>query len=581
MFQIEWGLFYLNETNNLSNFLFKDRSLINNHSKRMLLSWSEHCLECAPPLCYQNCTKYLIRNDSKCRNLKFGMVPLKNDCSYFDYGVLIEFRDWAKIETLITGIYLSKVLYCNFDRLNAFNLRLIDIIYKFLPKSLTKKRRLNGAYYFLREKLLSVISKSSGNSKCELVIVCYSFDISNVNYIIECGNFKNSIILKPGINSTSVSLNVNIGSLVRFFPENNINSKIFIYDLSIIKPLKKSLYSDKVKCVVWDLDNTLWKGIFLDHGKSVQLREEIKNTIIRLDELGILNSISSKNNFEDVRCFLEENNLWHYFLVPKINWQPKSLNIRQIAKELNIGLDSILFVDDNPFERSEVTNSLPEVEVVDEYYFPVGVNNNRFNVVVTEESKKRRELYKIEFYRKDIATNFNDDIISFLFECNLQMVIAHPQSLEDRNRAMELIQRTNQLNLSNKRYDEEEFNLLLQDQKANNFVFRVHDRFGDYGVVGFISFHNCSNIVHINDLVVSCRVVQKLIEKSLIAFVIDYLSLNKDSKIIAHYNKSSKNGPILLTLKEIGFKELTEAELVLKISDFDSKILPVNYVFKN
>lgn len=579
MFQVEWGFSYQKQIDQVSSVLLNNKTNLDRDTKRMLLSWSEHCLECAPPLCYQNCSKYLKRSDGKCRNLKYGMIAVKNDASYFGYGVLIEFRDWAKIESLITGIYITRNYYRFFELLNHKILKFINLIYKFIPTIIAKKRRVNGIYYFIREKFLKVItSKNSISYNCNVILECFSFDPFEVNYIVESGVSKTSIVIKPGYNYTITNLKVSNGMLIKLFPENNINSKIFIYDLGITKSLTE--YQNKVKCVVWDLDNTLWNGIFLEKDGDVEIRQEIKDTILKLDSLGILNSISSKNSFEYVQEILKEKGLWEYFLVPKINWNSKSTNIRDIAKELNIGLDTILFVDDNPYERSEVSASIPEVEVVDEFYFPSGLVSPRFQLIATDESKNRRELYVTEFRRKEFAMMFNDDLVSFLYDCNMEMEVAVPNSEDEKTRAKELIQRTNQLNLSNNRYSDEEFKFLLRNKELRNYIFNVSDKFGQYGIVGFISFKHVSNTVHIYDLVISCRVVQKLIEKSLIALIIKQFDLDKDSVIIAHYNKSSKNGPILLTLKEIGFTEENDSELCLKVSNFDEKILPVKYEFR-
>src|SRR5581483_5052110 len=119
-----------------------------------------------------------------------------------------------------------------------------------------------------------------------------------------------------------------------------------------------------MKCVVWDLDNTLWNGTLLEDGQ-VTLREEIVHTIKLLDARGILHSIASKNSYEAAMAMLQQLGVSEYFLYPQINWNSKASSIREIAKAINIGLDTIAFVDDQAFERAEVAFQIPEVLCID------------------------------------------------------------------------------------------------------------------------------------------------------------------------------------------------------------------------
>src|SRR5205823_3850109 len=118
----------------------------------------------------------------------------------------------------------------------------------------------------------------------------------------------------------------------------------------------------KVKCVVWDLDNTLWNGILGERGaEGVSLRDQAVATILALDNRGVLQSIASKNDHDEGGRALQHFGLSHFFLHPAIGWQPKSAGIRSIARRLNISTDSFAFIDDSAFERAEVTTHLPEV----------------------------------------------------------------------------------------------------------------------------------------------------------------------------------------------------------------------------
>src|SRR5438876_7508549 len=154
-----------------------------------------------------------------------------------------------------------------------------------------------------------------------------------------------------------------------------------------------------IKCVVWDLDNTLWNGVLLEDSQIV-LREDVINTIKVLDSRGILHSIASKNNHETALAMLQQLGISEYFLYPQINWNSKAASIREIARLINIGIDTIAFVDDQPFERDEVTFQLPEVlclDSVDTFQMvDLPAMNPRF---ITEDSARRRAMYRADSER--------------------------------------------------------------------------------------------------------------------------------------------------------------------------------------
>ena len=120
----------------------------------------------------------------------------------------------------------------------------------------------------------------------------------------------------------------------------------------------------EIKCVVWDLDNTLWDGILLE-SNEVRLKPQIRQIIQTLDSRGILHSIASKSNYDDAMARITEFKLEEFFLYPEISWNAKSASIKRIQENLNIGLDALMFIDDQPFERDEVHHEHPEVLCLD------------------------------------------------------------------------------------------------------------------------------------------------------------------------------------------------------------------------
>ena len=175
----------------------------------------------------------------------------------------------------------------------------------------------------------------------------------------------------------------------------------------------------RIKCVVWDLDGTIWDGILME-SCEVRLRPGIRHIIETLDHRGILHSIASKNSYRDAVCKLKELGLEEYFLYPEINWNAKSASIGSIRKNLNIHTDSILFVDDDPRERDEVNSVYPNIRCVDAS--DVGTLpdmpclNPRF---ITEDSKKRRRMYLSDIRRRKAEAEFQGPRKEFLATLNI------------------------------------------------------------------------------------------------------------------------------------------------------------------
>jgi FkbH-like protein len=567
MFQIEWGL-YNSKYKYVSS---QTKQSYDQTGKRMLLSWEEHCLECAPPVCYSICTKYLQRQDNKCRNFKTGIQEVTGTKAHYSSALFVEFRDWAKLETKTSNLLITSRLDKKIDFLNRVIVKGIHFVNSVLPEKFNKNRKLNGAFYYLRDWIVGL--KSQRNQiKSEIFGVIDLLEMDELKLRIETKNFADSLLLKKGRNEFKVDFTSFQNETLRMFPENNINAKIVIIDLGI----REQKETERIlKCVVWDLDNTIWHGTLVDG--EVNLRQEVISCIKKLDERGVLNSIASKNDFELAKNKLVEFGIWDYFVAPKINWSPKSQNITNTINQLNIGRDSVMFIDDNPFERDEVGSELNLFGIFDENYMPNNISKIIEKIPITPEATYRRKSYQIEELRNIELKDFSNDFVSFLYNCHLKLNIRVPKTKTEVLRAKELISRTNQLNLSTKRYTDDEFDHMILSDDSYKFIFQVSDKFGDYGIVGFIRLSLKNNSLFIEDLVISCRVVQKLVEKSLIAFLIDeFFEKYKIELISANYIATAKNGPIFKTLSEIGF-QLKENRFLLFPEDFDRKILPVEY----
>lgn len=245
------------------------------------------------------------------------------------------------------------------------------------------------------------------------------------------------------------------------------------------------------------------------------------------------------------------------FLYPQINWQPKSGNIQAIVKALNIDGDACAFVDDSPFERAEVSRGKPGIRVYAETSLAGLLSRPEFHVAVTEESKQRRLFSEAEAKRKQLGGAHVDDYEVFLGSCNMVARLFSPTTSSHTERSLELLERTNQLNLSAHHYEREEFHKLLRDKDALCLCTACGDHFGDYGVVGFASFTRSNGQLILRDFVMSCRIAKKKVESAWFNWLIGVARFAGYPKIHAQYVKTARNHVLLDALREVGF---TDAE---------------------
>jgi FkbH-like protein len=272
------------------------------------------------------------------------------------------------------------------------------------------------------------------------------------------------------------------------------------------------------KCIVWDLDNTIWDGVCLEG--AVSLRSGVADAIKALDRRGILHSIASRGDEETAMGTLRGFGLDAYFLVPQVGWLPKSQSIVRISKELGLPLDSIAFVDDEPFEREQVAFMLPEVMTIDSRDADDLPGRPEFNPGSgTTESRERRRLYQAELGRRSEERQF-DTREAFLRSCAMKLRI-RTMGEDDVPRVLELMTRTHQLNTTGRHVEREELDRLLQDSTGSTrvFVAELEDRFGAYGCVGTAMVNVTGPALRLVYLAVSCRVMGRGIERSIVSWL--------------------------------------------------------------
>jgi FkbH-like protein len=309
----------------------------------------------------------------------------------------------------------------------------------------------------------------------------------------------------------------------------------------------------KVKCVVWDLDNTLWDGVLLEDDQ-VLLRDGVTDIIKTLDSRGVLQSIASKNEHDHAMSRLEAFGLSEYFLYPQINWNSKAQNIETIAKKINIGIDTFAFIDDQPFEREEVNFSLPDVLCIDAVdidklsYMPA--MNPRF---ITSDSSKRRLMYINDIQREKIEEDFVGPKEDFLATLDMVFTIA-PASVEDLKRAEELTVRTHQLNTTGDTYSYEELDHFRQSDKYILLVAGLDDKYGTYGKIGVTLIECNQDVWTIKLLLMSCRVMSRGVGSVMINHLRNEARKN-GVRLQAEFISNDRNRMMYMTYKFAHFKE--------------------------
>ncbi len=313
----------------------------------------------------------------------------------------------------------------------------------------------------------------------------------------------------------------------------------------------------RIKCVVWDLDNTLWDGVLLEDGE-VTVRPEVVAEIKRLDELGILHSIASRNDHDAVMTRLRETGLEEYFLHPQINWNPKSHSVAEVAKALNIGADTLAFVDDQPFEREEVAHALPQVLTVDAADVATALRTEEFQPrFVTDESRVRRAMYRSAAERDQVEREYTGTSEEFLATLDMVFTIA-PAQEADLQRAEELTLRTNQLNSTGRTYSYDELHELSRSEDHLLLVAGLTDKYGSYGKIGLALVEKGSPAWHLRMMLMSCRVMSRGVGTVLLNHIMG-LAKADGARLRADFVETGRNRVMYVTYAFAGFTE-TERE---------------------
>jgi methoxymalonate biosynthesis protein len=314
--------------------------------------------------------------------------------------------------------------------------------------------------------------------------------------------------------------------------------------------------SDKptiVKCLIWDLDNTLWNGTLVEDGR-VELNPGVREQIVELDARGVLQSVASKNDHEPAWQRLEELGVAEYFVLPRINWGPKSESVAEIAQELNFALGTIAFIDDMPNERAEVTYHHAEVRTYAAELATTLTGLPEFSpAVVTVDSRRRREMYQAGFKRDAEKQGFKGADEDFLRTLDLKMVIKRADE-DDLSRVEELTLRTSQMNATGIHYSDEALRGLISDPDHEVLTVTLEDRFGTHGAVGVMLLEYHPAVWNLKLLATSCRVVTFGAGAVLLNWLIDQTA-QAGAHLVADFRRTDRNRMMDVAYRFAGFTD--------------------------
>lgn len=319
-----------------------------------------------------------------------------------------------------------------------------------------------------------------------------------------------------------------------------------------------SLKTKPYKVITLDCDNTLWDGICGEVGwkgiKTEGIFDEFHNFLKNKSEEGLLLCLCSKNNEQDVWDVFdnkEEMILKKEHIVDScINWQPKSENIKLLSDTLNLGVDSFIFIDDNPVECAEVRANSPETLTL-QWSDNISLKHIWVldNYTVTDEDRKRQASYKANVKRKELMDNsysFEDFIKSLKLSIKVEEI-----NKESLNRVSQLTKRTNQFNFTTKRRSPMEIQKLTEDNRYGCWTVEVKDRFGEYGIVGVMITRENKDVMELDTFLLSCRVLGRAVEYKMMAELGTIAKEKQLSNVRILYSKSKKNHPARQFLSQL------------------------------
>ena len=389
-----------------------------------------------------------------------------------------------------------------------------------------------------------------------------------------------------------------------YYSSKSLYTVDFYCELSkIISPFIFSIKGKAKKALILDCDNTLWKGIVGEDGpEGIKMSskdsngvvfEEIQYLIKSLSRKGVIIGINSKNNADDVLDIFNNHKemslLTSDLSIQKINWKDKVTNLQDISNELNIGIDSIVFMDDSDFEINMVEQYLPNVKSIQVpkhiYLYPDYFRQNInlfFNNTLLKEDFNRQQMYQEQVLRDENKSQFEniEDYIKSL-QLNMSFYIDNSKIV---SRIAQLTQKTNQFNLTTIRYTENDIRALIEDSNSLVYAFGLKDKYGDFGITGVSIVKLFRNKAKIDSFLMSCRVLGRNIENKFLQLILEHLKSLKIVEVNATYIKTQKNIQVENFFNQIGFVEISNSNstknykgILKNLLNNDLKYIKVTY----
>lgn len=556
--------------------------------KRAFLLWGEHCIECAAPDCFATCDLYDARPDERCRRFDYGIYRNRRYPAARGYGAEVVFRRWGKIEARGNATMISSGFCTAMERGISAGLPLLNGLGTAIRRLGTAIRWSYIAFGALERFNAWLLKRRDPRSRPDAfvaeiynpgasavaLVFGMAVDRSQIGRALSADQlprpFSQRLTVEPGYNRFDIPagdfmeiLESGLPFGMALIPDAADGSHLVFLSLDLLvyaeeqarpmRPEENRPGSAKgrpaAKCVVFDLDNTIWDGVLLEG--EVALKAGVAELFAALDERGILISLASKNSHDDAMARLKAFGLDHYPLFPQIGWAQKSKGIAAIAERLSINFDTFVFLDDSAFEREEVARAHPQVEVLPETALADLLAHPRLKGSATSEARQRRVMYRDAIERDEASLAFGDDYMAFLKSCEIVVEIM-PVTEEHLERVIELVQRTNQLNFSGRKYSREAVLAVLEDPSYDKHVLACSDRFGSYGVVGFALTQAIERGIKVEDFMLSCRVQGKLVEQALF----DHLVRRRrpPAEVLeVNYRRTERNGLAQAVLRKLGF----------------------------
>lgn len=514
----------------------------------------------------------------KCSDLNVNCITFVSGYNQYNQEIfnekskLYEFKPDITFLTLDIRDILGKVFYNPYSHTAEERKEIIT-------KKINELKNLIGTFT-QNSKSKLVLSNSKNPDYSPYGIVETKMDYGIYSMIADF----NSRLAEYIKNQQSVYL-YDFNAFVNRFGENNVFDyrQFFIGDIRIAFDFIPALANDLIgfvkpllglnkKCIVLDLDNTLWGGVVGEDGfDGISLGDsspgnafvEFQQRILSLWKRGIILAINSKNNPDDALQVIKKHPAMilreECFGAIRINWNDKVSNLKELSSELNIGLNSMIFVDDDPVNREMIKMQLPEVLVLDlpddpSQYAKCITELTDFNVLsVTEEDLDRGKMY----FEQKQRTEFEKSITSlddFLKQLNIKIKIKNANEFTIP-RISQLTLKTNQFNLTTHRYQEEEIRRFASDKSTMIGCAQIEDKFGDNGITGVFIVKKEKEIWEIDTFLLSCRVMGRGIENGILGYLLGKAKSDGVKFVKGTFIPSKKNMPCQTFLEDSGFNK--------------------------